>query len=607
MKRLKQIIPILRYNLWTLVGFEAVLKVLTLMVFGPLVAWLMKEIMSLTGYTYLTFENLVAFLWNPLTIILLAGLVVFVVLYTLFDMITVIVILDQSCQRKRIQIVRAIRTSLRKCGGVLRRRNWGFVGWTLLMMPFISVGVATSFLTTLRVPSFILEFIWENRWLAVLVGGVIVAWMILLIRWIYALHYYVVDGKPFREAIKASVGLSKKGWGKSGLIVVVMQVLLTVVYLAVTVVGILVVMLVARVWGGNLADNVVVGAIWVLITMTFMLAVIFALPICFATVSFLFYQQQLTQGEKIEHLYLKQGGEGQRREMRMVGMIWTLVVLAVLECAVFNYRFKRGDYNAVLTQLVGTEVTAHRGASAELPENTMLAFREASRLGADYIELDVQMTRDGEIVVAHDRNLARVAGVKKNVDEMTWAEIQELEVGSYLGEEFRGEKIPTLREVVHFAKEAGLKMNIELKETEADGFVERVIEVVDEEEFRSGVVISSGAYELLEQVEEMAGELVTIYVMGMMYGNVLPLSAADGFSLEASNITLEFVNAAHEAGKVVYAWTVNSEDKIWRMVEIGVDNIVTDNVTLAQDVMSQNRTSGFINEYMRLVRGVLWW
>lgn len=607
MKKLKQVISILRYNLWTLVGFEAVFKVMTLMVFGPLIAWFFQRIMSLTGYTYLTFENLVAFLWNPLTILLLLGLVIFIAVYTLFDLIAVITILDRSWQRKRIRIIQVVWTSLKKCGRILRWKNLGFVAWVFLMMPFVSVGVATSFLTTLRIPSFILEFIWENRWLAILVLVVVIAWMVLLMRWVYALHFYVIDEKSFAEAVRDSVKLSEKNWGRSMVVLVGVQILVTVAYLVVTMIGILAIMLIARIWGGTLANNTVVGLIWALITMTFMLAAIFALPICFAMVSILFYKNQERQEVEVRHVDMGKDKIARRERWQMTSMFWVLVALAVLECAVFNYRFKRGDYNAVLTQLVGTEVTAHRGASVDFPENTMLAFREASRLGVDYIELDVQMTKDGEIVVVHDRNLTRVAGVKRNVDDLTLEEIRELEVGSYFKEEFRGEKIPTLREVVRFAKEAGVKLNIELKVTEAEGFSQKVIDIIKEEDFSHSVVISSTAYELLEQVEEIDGSLVTIYVMGMMYGDVLPLAAADGFSLEASNITLDFVNKAHEAGKVVYAWTVNSEDRIWRMVEIGVDNIVTDDVALAKEMISQNRTSGLINEYVRLIRGVLWW
>lgn len=588
-------------------GFEAVLKVVTLMFFGPLIAWIFEGIMSLMGYTYLAFDNLMAFLWNPMTLVLLVGLIIFIALYTLFDIITVIVILNQSCQGKTVRVIEAIVVSLKKCRGILRLENLGFLGWVILVMPFISVGVATSFLTTLRVPSFILEFIWQNRWLTALVVSVIVIWLVVLVKVIYALHYYVIENKNFMQAMRASIKLNKKTWWQDLLILMATQVLVTVAYLLVTAVGILALMLVARIWGGTLANEMVVGAIWVLITIMFVLGVIFALPICFAMISVLFYRHQGKQQAVELQIEVKRGKKAERRDQQVTGVIGILIMLAILECVVFNYRFRRGDYNAVLTQLVGTEVTAHRGASAVFPENTMKAFEEASRLGADYIELDVQETCDGEIVVVHDRNLARLAGVKKNVDEMTWAEIQELEVGSHFKEEFWGEKIPTLKEAVVFAKEAGIKLNIELKTMGREDLVQKVMDVVNEEEFQNNVVISSTLYELLQQVEEKDSRFVTIYVMGMMYGDVLPLQAADGFSLEASNVTLDFINAAHEAGKVVYAWTVNSEDKIWRMVELGVDNIVTDDVTLAKEVISQSRTSGFVNEYVRLIRGLLWW
>lgn len=111
-----------------------------------------------------------------------------------------------------------------------------------------------------------------------------------------------------------------------------------------------------------------------------------------------------------------------------------------------------------------TLTMAHRGSSYEAPENTMLAFKNAVKATADYIELDVHETKDGEIVVIHDDNLKRTTGVNKKVYNMTYDEIKDLDAGSYFGdeEEFKKCRIPTLEEVMSYTK-GKIKLNIEIK------------------------------------------------------------------------------------------------------------------------------------------------
>jgi glycerophosphoryl diester phosphodiesterase len=91
-------------------------------------------------------------------------------------------------------------------------------------------------------------------------------------------------------------------------------------------------------------------------------------------------------------------------------------------------------------------LAAHRGDRKRCPENTMPAFIAAEKLGCDMIEMDLHMTADGELVIMHDRSAKRTAGVDRNIDEMTLAEVKELDAGALFSEEFRGTPVPTVRE-----------------------------------------------------------------------------------------------------------------------------------------------------------------
>jgi len=109
------------------------------------------------------------------------------------------------------------------------------------------------------------------------------------------------------------------------------------------------------------------------------------------------------------------------------------------------------------------KIYAHRGASAAAPENTMAAFRRAHSMGAQGIELDVQMAADGAVVVIHDHTLMRTSDGQGQVKDYTLARLRQLDFGGWFSPEFRGEAIPTLEEVLAFVAETGMELNIELK------------------------------------------------------------------------------------------------------------------------------------------------
>lgn len=247
-------------------------------------------------------------------------------------------------------------------------------------------------------------------------------------------------------------------------------------------------------------------------------------------------------------------------------------------------------------------VTAHRGASRNYPENTMAAFKGAKKLGAGWIELDVQQSRDGQIFVMHDTNFKRTTGVNKNTWEMDYKEISKLDAGSFFNSSFAGEKVPLLSEVITFAKKNRIKLNIELKPSGYEHeFEQKVADIIEAENFYNNCVITSQVYEVLENVKAYNKNIQTVYVMSLAYGDINQLKAADHFSIEASSITEKMVSDVHNAGKEIYAWTVNTEESINNMISLSVDNIITDDITLAKECIFLSKTGDVIAEYVKMV------
>jgi len=223
----------------------------------------------------------------------------------------------------------------------------------------------------------------------------------------------------------------------------------------------------------------------------------------------------------------------------------------------------------------GVAVTAHRGASMRAPENSLAAFREAHEAGAHYVELDVQRTRDGTIVVIHDGDLMRMGSDPRKVKDLTLAEIQAIDIGSKRGPQYAGERVPTLAEVIDFAR-GRFRVNIELKYNVPDPqLAAAVVDLLREVRFLDQVVITSLDHSSLQQVERLQPSLETGLIVTAAVGNVIKTDT-DFVSLNSARATASLVGQARAAGKKVHVWTVNKPEVMLRMIERDVDNIITD-------------------------------
>ena len=233
----------------------------------------------------------------------------------------------------------------------------------------------------------------------------------------------------------------------------------------------------------------------------------------------------------------------------------------------------------------GVEVTAHRGGARIAPENTMSAMEAAVESLADYAEIDVQETKDGEIVLLHDTNLARVTGLNAYIWDLSYGEVSQLDAGIKFHKKFRGERIPSLGEVLDYCR-GKIRLNIELKYNGHNpDIVPKVVELIEKYDCADSCVITSMNYTFLEQVKELNPEIATGYTLTMVYGNLSKLEAADFFSVKYTYLNRAFVARAHLLGKKVCAWTLNYQGDMQRMIDCGVDNIITDDPELVRKVI----------------------
>lgn len=244
------------------------------------------------------------------------------------------------------------------------------------------------------------------------------------------------------------------------------------------------------------------------------------------------------------------------------------------------------------------EVIAHRGASALAPENTLGAVRLAWQLDADAVEIDVQLSLDGQLVVIHDETLERTAGRTDTVGSLTAAALGQVDVGSWFGDEWSAERVPTLREVVATVPD-GRRLFVELKcgHGTVDALASPLADVAICPE---KVVLIGFDRELIRSVKEryprhhaylVAEQKLDGTAWSPPVGEILESALEAGLDgVDLSNtlaVDRAAVDVVHEAGLSCCIWTVNSLDDARRLIEAGVDSLTMDDPRLLEGLTGE--------------------
>ncbi|QKG84808.1 glycerophosphodiester phosphodiesterase [Kroppenstedtia pulmonis] len=246
------------------------------------------------------------------------------------------------------------------------------------------------------------------------------------------------------------------------------------------------------------------------------------------------------------------------------------------------------------------EVYAHRGYSAVAPENTVAAFRQAAEVKADGIELDVQLSRDGEVIVIHDETVKRTTGQKGKVKDLTLEELHRLDAGSWFSADWKGEKIPTLNEVLQLAAESGMKVNIELKNNKYPypGLEEKVLQSVEYFGLMKKTIISSFNHYSLRRVKERVPQVETaiLYMASLFepwnYTKRIGVASIHSYWPTTEK---EMVEQCHKLSLPVRPFTVNRVQEMRRLIRLGVDGVITDKVEQFQAELESQQEFDVVN------------
>jgi len=223
-------------------------------------------------------------------------------------------------------------------------------------------------------------------------------------------------------------------------------------------------------------------------------------------------------------------------------------------------------------------VVGHRGARGLAPENTIASFDTARRIGVDWVELDVHVSKDDHLVVMHDAAVDRTTDGHGYLRDMTLSEIKALDAGGWFDSRFVGQKVPTLPEVLEWS-EGELGLVIELKGGFQQGLVPKVVDLLWKHDRVDQVILISFNHRAIQHVQALGPEIRTgiLYVARLVNSVAVARDVgADALHPNYNYVDLDLVNEAHTAGLAVSTWTVNEPEPIRGLIEMGVDSIATD-------------------------------
>ncbi len=588
-----------------LLATAIIYKIIALVVLTPVVSLALRLFVSTRGSSVLADQDILYFVLSPV------GLVALVMVGTVS---LAILTLEQAClmaigfgETRDISIgtIDALWFGVRQAWSVVRLALRIFVRVSLIATPFLTAGGLTYLLL---LSEYDINFYLAEKppiflFAAAFISTLLIVMAVLVIRrllsWSFALPLLLFEGLSPAEALTTSaertadrrliVGSTLVVWGVAGA-------LLSAAPLAL--VGELGRWIVPKFAGSMAVLVVIIGAfllLWGLLNLVVMVIneSMFALLIVRLYGALGISPEAQLSGRAASD---KLATDPRRRisiKLAFAGLVLA-GLLAALAGAVFLDTVRLGDDVVVI---------AHRGAAGSAPENTLASVALAVEQGADIIEIDVQETLDGQVVVMHDSDLMRVGGSPLKIWASTYADIIEIDIGSWYGPEFSDQRVPTLEQVLEICK-GRAKVDIELKYYgHNERLEERVAEIVERLGMEDEIVLMSLVSDIVSSMKALRPQWTVGLLTAKAVGD-LTTSDADFLAVHVGIAKPGFIRRAHAAGKEVFVWTVNDSINMSRMMSRGVDGVITDHPARARTVIEKRAE---LSSAERLMLNVAFW
>lgn len=588
----KNMLKSIFWNWQVLVLFELIYKVLGGMIVLPFLNNLINFTLKGAKIEYLNMDNLKGWIIYPLTIPILFICLLILGIYVMIEMSVMVEYFYSAKRGEKIGILQLFKSAIYKSIHILKPINWILLLFVMVLFPITTFTLTPGILTNIRIPEYVVGFIKEQGNLYLIYITILIVFEVILFYTIYSIPIFILEEQSFLKACKKSYNMIKKNFIKTLFKYLLWIVSILTIFLLACGVVLLFNIIVFRYINYSVSSE----RDFLLSYIQLKQYAIFILNIVIFIGNFAFIMNSYfkASGQEINFKVVK------KSRINIKKVIISIAELALIVVAIGFYLDYQGNaFEMYALMNKKQEIVAHRAGSTFAPENTLEALDIAMESGADYAEIDVQQLKDGELIILHDTNFKRTTGVDKNVWDATYDEVKTYDAGSHYSLDFEGAKIPTLEEMIQ-RSDGKIKLMIELKRNgyEID-LEESVVKLIKKYKFENQSVIASMDLETLKKVKGLDGNIKTVYITPLAYGEFFEIDYVDMFSIEATFVNKDTVFKAHNANKKIYAWTVNKDSAIKKMLSLSIDGIVTDNPKLAEFYRLQGSRDIFIDDLVQ--------
>lgn len=568
-----------------LLAFEYMYMLLTGFIIVPVITFIFNRILSVVGSGSLLNNEVyrLGLSYQGVAGLILIGLVASFALF--IELCALIIMVQQRYFGKKVAIVDALLTTLRQTPRLFGFGIVQLIVFLLVLIPFIDSPMSASFYALFNFPIF-----WNSRVadasfaMTALYALLLLAALYTVLRGIFVLHFIVLEGKSITDAVRSSLKLTR---GRR------LQLFMWLFLINAAVFSAGFVTISSLSYLPSWLDMNVLKAFTdhYSLTLSTILTYMFALlimPVNIIFITRLYYHYGRSPGFRPhDTLNVRPSALG-RLEHRIVRyikgrkrtrLLYAAAAVVYVGLALF-VAFKAND-NLVYAKWT-VLISAHRGDTESAPENSVPAIAAAIDKGVQSVELDVQLTKDGVAVLHHDYTLKRLTGSDMRVADLTFEELSRLSIG--MDADLEPVRIPPLSDALAEAQ-GRVKLLLDLKPYgPSEELAREVVKLVQAFEMEQDVYIQSFDGIALRQIRAEAPDIKIGQILYFALGDLSSLDV-DFYTIEQVMLTEQLVGKAHEQGREVWVWTVNSSRNLKEVLKFKVDGIITDYPERAQSLV----------------------
>ncbi len=466
--------------------------------------------------------------------------------------------------------------------------------YIVILIPVSGIGMSVSLFKKVRIPNFIMTGIFENKLFAFLYLLLLLTMILISIGLFFSFHFVLLNDQKPLQAMKNSIKLIVKNYKKIIVDFIKPIIIINLLIVALIVISIMIVYFIVFTLNINKGSNrIILMAIYYLknFMIIFSTLMIFPLEMFIFTKIFYFYTSK-TEGftnVKDKQIFLEAKTKVNlmdktiKRKKTLAFVSLLIVSLISIPSGIF--------FKELFMQQYRISIIGHRGGGGvSIPENSLASIKKSIEYQIDYVEVDVQRTKDDKYIINHDSTFKRMAGVDLSSSDMTLEEIKKLSIGNkYPG--YENEKVPTLEETLDLCKNR-IGIYLELKGSTADKkMADDVIKKIKEYNMVDKVVLVSLDYDLIKYISKNYNDIQTGFIYFLSIGDVGDFKA-DNIILEEDAATKKSLNQISAASKKSIVWTVNDATAMEKYLEKEIDGIITDDPSTLKSIvdlyLSQN-------------------